>query len=170
MDPMALISALIPKAPGTPAAPVSARQLMLRTRLSKSFKTFGADANGRPITRQLKQWCMTDTDVQLDTVLLSDLSVKGLDQVIPEIGLKCCCVFLDVVVLFMFVLDVVVVVVVAVVIVAGLVHSCGCSCAMCSGVLRMSERSQIACFGYQAIVPTPSSGLVITFVRHETLE
>ena len=80
--------------------------------------------------------------------------------------------FLDVVVLFMFmfVLDVVVVVVVVVVIVAGLVHSCGCSCAMCSGVLRMSERSQIACFGYQAIVPTPSSGLVITFVRHETLE
>ena len=170
MDPVALIQAFMPKPPGPPPPPASARQLMLRQRLSKSFKTFGADANGRPITRAIKQWCMTDTDLQLDTVLLSDLSVKGLDQVIPEIGLKCCCVFLDVVVLFMFVLDVVVVVVVGVVIVAGLVHSCGCSGAMCSGVLRMSERSQIACFGYQAIVPTPSSGLVITFVRHETLE
>ena len=138
MDPLALIQALMPKAPGAPTAPATARQLMLRIRLSKSFKTFGGD--GRAITRQLKQWCMTDTDMQLDTVLLSDLTTKGLDQVIPEIGVKCCCVFLDVVVLFMFmfVLDVVVVVVVVVVIVAGLVHSCGCSCAMCSGLLCMS--------------------------------
>ena len=89
MDPMALLQALAPKAAAAAAAaPASQRQVMLKTRLSKSFKTFGGDpVGGRPITRSVKQWCMTDTSLELDTALLSDLNSRGLDQVIPSICL-----------------------------------------------------------------------------------
>ena len=138
MDALALLQALVPKAAAAVAAnaPASQRQLMLRTRLSKSFKTFGGDPAGRPITRAVKQWCMTDTSLELDTALLSDLSAKGLDQVIPEIGLKrcsiCLCVFLILLLLLLLLLLLMLLLFILYMFVVG------CSCAMCSRLVCMS--------------------------------
>ena len=92
-NPLAQVLALMgqPMQPPPVAANVAAtpRQIMLRTRLSRSFKQWGGEAADRPISRKLLQWCMVDTcPDELDIAQVSALEPKQLHQVILEMGLS----------------------------------------------------------------------------------